>query len=173
MVFRSLLVALALLSGIYFVMTGDDALRDKVVAEKTGDVRLIPIASSDEILGLIAQGKRVVFVDAREAPEFEEEHIPGAINLTLREINQLTPEVIGEADIVIGYCLKDFRGYEVAKALHRIGVRNVHTMESPGLNGWKARRLPIYSAGKVTEENALSNLLDCAKNVKNCGGNKS
>lgn len=130
-------------------------------------VDLIPIASKDDVLALIRAGKRVVFVDSREAPEFEEEHIPGAINLPLRDINKLTPDTIKDADLVVGYCLKDFRGYEVAKALAHVGVKNVVTLEKPGINGWKTYGLPTYKPGD-TEADALARLKTCAEQGALC-----
>lgn len=146
------------------------ALTDKppVQADAGQAVNLVPIASKDEVLALVRAGKRVVFVDSREAPEFEEEHIPGAINIPLRDINQLTPEMIKDADLVIGYCLKDFRGYEVAKALAHLGVKNVATLDKPGINGWKAYGLPTYKPGD-TEAEALARLKACADQGERCG----
>ncbi len=134
----------------------------------TNKTPLVGIASTEEVLQLIRDGKRVVFVDAREKEEFEEEHIPGAINLTLREVNDLAPQLIGQADLVIGYCLKDFRGYEVAKALAEAGVTHLATLKHSGLNGWKADGLPLYKPGKNTEANALAHLKQCAKFPSMC-----
>ena len=38
-----------------------------------------------DALGAMAAGRKVVFVDVREADEFMEGHIPGAINVPLRD----------------------------------------------------------------------------------------
>lgn len=134
----------------------------------TNKTPLVGITSTEEVLQLIRDGKRVVFVDAREKEEFEEERIPGAINLTLREIDDMASQLIGQADLVIGYCLKDFRGYEVAKALTEVGVTNLVTLKHPGLNGWKADGLPLYKPGKNTEDNALAHLKQCADSPAMC-----
>jgi len=103
---------------------------------------------------LYLEGKRVIFVDAREDREFTEERIPGAINITLRDIPQYKNEIAQSGDIVVAYCLKDFRGYEVAKALKANGLENVYTMAVPGLNGWKASEFPtegdrVFSKVKI------------------------
>ncbi len=103
-------------------------------------VSLVPI---DELLQEISSGKRVVFVDAREPEEFIEEHIPGAINVTLREVEYLDLRVFDGAERVVSYCIKDFRGYEVARALAERGVKNSSTMLPYGLAGWKSRGLPL------------------------------
>ncbi|MBI5041166.1 MAG: rhodanese-like domain-containing protein [Gammaproteobacteria bacterium] len=162
-VFAAAIVALLLFQAITWALTD----KQPVQAAADHSVNLIPIASKDEVLALVRDGKRVVFVDAREAPEFEEEHIPGAINLPLRDINQLTPDVIKDANLVVGYCLKDFRGYEVAKALAHVGVKNVVTLEKPGINGWKAYGLPIYKQGE-TEAAAVAQLKACAEQGGQC-----
>lgn len=129
---------------------------------------LIPVASTEEVLSLIRDGKRVVFVDARESAEFAEEHIPGAINLTLREVENMDPATLADADLVIAYCLKDFRGFEVAKALDRAGVRNARTLKEQGINGWKAQGLPTYVAGKVSPVEAVGRLKQCALQPATC-----
>jgi rhodanese-related sulfurtransferase len=47
---------------------------------------------------------------------------------------------------LVAYCIKDFRGYEVARALRRAGY-SVRVMDDPGLQGWKKAKLP--TAGDV------------------------
>ena len=103
---------------------------------------LIAAASAEDVLRLVRDGKRVVFVDAREPAEFREERIPGAINLTLRQVQSMDTTELGSPDLVIAYCIKDFRGYEVAKALDRAGVANVHVLAEVGIQGWKKLGLP-------------------------------
>lgn len=129
---------------------------------------LIPVASAEDVLEHIRAGKRVVFVDAREAPEYLEERIPGAINLTLREVQLLDPRTLGDPDLVIAYCIKDFRGFEVARALDRAGVENVHVLADVGIQGWKKRGLPTEK-GRVARSTPVSSvLLDCAADVVAC-----
>ena len=137
-------------------------------SSNTNKTPLVGITSTEEVLRLIREGKRVVFVDAREKEEFEEERIPGAINLTLREIDDMAPQLIGQADLVIAYCLKDFRGYEVAKALTEVGISNLATLKHSGLNGWKSDGLPLYKPGNNTEANALAHLKQCADSPSMC-----
>jgi hypothetical protein len=51
-----------------------------------GEARLVPVASTAEVLEFIRRGKKVVFVNARESQGWQEEHIPGAINVSLRQV---------------------------------------------------------------------------------------
>jgi rhodanese-related sulfurtransferase len=114
------------------------------------------------VLNLINANKKVVFVDTREGEEFDEHRIPGAINLKLREVNESIAPQFADADLVISYCIKDFRGYEVALAMSRAGVKNVGIMNPFGLKGWKDTGLPV-AGGKVSDEEALIKLKEIAE----------
>jgi len=121
-----------------------------------------------EVLDMIGAGKKVVFVDAREGAEFDEFHIPGAINLKLREVTKATaPRFVG-TDLVIGYCIKDFRGFEMARALLEVGVKNTAIMKPYGLSGWRALNMPTTGVDGLTEAQALSKLQDCARGKTQC-----
>ena len=121
-----------------------------------------------EVLDMIGAGKKVVFVDAREGAEFDELHIPGAINLKLREVTKATaPRFVG-ADLVIGYCIKDFRGFEMARALSEVGVKNAAIMKPYGLAGWRALKMPTTGVDGLNETQALGKLQDCARGISQC-----
>lgn len=97
-----------------------------------------------EQLGLeIAQGKKILFIDTRETGEYREGHIPGAKHLMLRDIGAVDPDEFKQYYMVVPYCLKDFRGFEVARALMEKGLDNVYMMEPAGFNGWRSLGLPI------------------------------
>jgi rhodanese-related sulfurtransferase len=121
-----------------------------------------------QILDAIRQGKKVWFIDAREPEEFAEEHLPHAILLPLRDVDGDTISLFAPDDIIISYCLKDFRGYEVARALLIAGKRRVYTMQAHGLNGWRARGLPRYIRGRVSDEQAMQQLLACTQKNAPC-----
>jgi len=118
--------------------------------------------SIDHILKMIDSNKNVVFVDTRENDEYDEHHIPGAINLTLREVNKNTVKQFAEADLVISYCVKDFRGYEVALALHKAGVKNSGIMKPYGIRGWKEKGLPVAKRNETNDDKELAQLRQCA-----------
>jgi rhodanese-related sulfurtransferase len=123
---------------------------------------------TEQVLQWIGQGRRVVFVDARESEEFAEEHIPGAVNVSLRELERLDPKQYGAADLIVAYCLKDFRGYEVAKALKRAGFPQSVILKEYGINGWKKQGLPTVRAGAVTERAAQERLTACVRDAHGC-----
>lgn len=127
------------------------------------EIDLLSVAS---VLKAIDAGKKVVFIDTRETDEFEAGHIPGAINLKLREVNEIAAAPLMDADIVVSYCLKDFRGYEVARKLKQYGVSGAVTMKPHGLVGWHALGLPTATVGN--EVLATQELTACAGNVDSC-----
>ena len=134
--------------------------------------RLVPVVGAHEVLDLIKQGKHVVFVDAREDQEWQEEHIPGAINIPLRDVGKLDPKTLGNPDVVIAYCLKDFRGFEVAKALRNAGVKQASNLTEMGINGWKKTGLPTVVQNKRSEAQAGVQLIACAHGLTSCEGTK-
>jgi rhodanese-related sulfurtransferase len=133
--------------------------REIEVSDKTRMVRQVPIM---EILQRIAKSENVVFIDSREAAEFDEIHIPGATNVTLRKLDDGILDLVNNSSLVISYCIKDFRGYEVAKKLASMGVRNVGIMYPYGLAGWKSLGLPVAGSISQSESNALAALIRCA-----------
>lgn len=114
----------------------------------------IPVANgvnqiaTHELLDELAAGKNIIFVDAREPEEFQELRIPGAINIPLRDVATVDLKIFQAAERVISYCIKDFRGYEVARALASRGVKNSSTMKPYGLAGWKSLGLPVTIQGQ-------------------------
>jgi len=125
----------------------------------------------EQILGFIDAGDKVVFIDTRETDEFEEGHIPGAINIKLRELDNPLPKSIAEADVVIPYCVKDFRGFEVAKKLKLQGIEKVGLMNPWGISGWKATGLPVTGTKALTLADAQEKLKQCANKPTECINN--
>jgi rhodanese-related sulfurtransferase len=56
----------------------------------------------DEVRRLVGEGAQLVEVLPR--PEYEEEHLPGAINLPLKELNRETARQLDRGRPVIVYC---------------------------------------------------------------------
>ena len=130
----------------------------------TNDYLVVP---PEDVAQMIRDGKKVVLVDVREPQEYTEKHIPGAISMPVRETTKLTDEELAkmaDADVVIPYCLKDFRGFEGAKALHNQGVKNVGLFKGYGIKSWDKAKLP--EAGTTTgilDEEALQMIQDAVQ----------
>jgi len=115
-------------------------------------VETLPLATT---LRRVGDGENVVFVDTRERWEYDEGHIPGAINLRLRDVDEHAAERFADADLVIAYCVKDFRGYEVAKALRGLDVPAA-IMTPHGMRGWIAAGLPVAGGEHLSEADGVS-----------------
>jgi rhodanese-related sulfurtransferase len=89
-------------------------------------------------------------------------HLPGAQILRLRDVNTESVKSFIDVDLVIPYCIKDFRGFEVAKSLQQLGVKHVATLSPNGLKGWLKAKLPVVKPGSSTEQQATQALMQCA-----------
>lgn len=138
-----------------------------VQVAKVPRTKLVAEWPIETVLTAIKQGKRIVFIDVRESDEFVEHHIPGSINIQMRDFKNFDLKKLGDAELVVPYCIKDFRGFEMARLLKQNGVEHVALLRPYGLKGWMSRGLP--TAGKSTKEDqALMQLATCAKNTSDC-----
>ena len=136
---------------------------------------IIPTVSADEVFQHLREGRKVIFIDAREGEEYTESHIPGALNLSLRELEQMGSrgrELLGDPDLVVAYCLKDFRGFEVARALQGLGVTVASTLSEQGINGWKHRGLPVTQASNKGDSEVERAFSACVESAALCGAAK-
>ncbi|WP_444944681.1 chromate resistance protein ChrB domain-containing protein [Microbulbifer sp. ZKSA006] len=131
------------------------------------DTKLVPEISASELFDHIRSGKRVVFVDTREKDEFAEAHIPGAVNIPIRSIGSQLPKSLENADIIISYCVKDFRGFEMAKILRKRGLQQTAILNPYGIRGWIEAQLPVAGSEALTEQEAKETLEQCI-NKKTC-----
>lgn len=143
---------------------------DASLAEGQGN-KLVPEVPIPGLLAEMKRGKSVVFVDVREASEFSGAHIPGALNITLRDLDQDVIDRVKHADYVVSYCVKDFRGFEMARAFRDAGVSNAVILQPYGLKGWLSHDLPLAGTQALSEAEGISRLADCmaAGGCKNTG----
>lgn len=144
-------------------LTCDDL---QFIADRSRD--LIPEVPIVDVLSAAAAGRKVIFVDVREVDEFAEAHIPGALNIPLRAVGPNLRQRLNDADYVVSYCVKDFRGYEMAKAIADLGVSNSVIMRPYGIKGWIELGLPVTGTKALTESQALEALQACLQNPSAC-----
>lgn len=129
--------------------------------------KIVAEVSIDHLLGEMRRGKRVAFVDVREADEFAEAHIPGALNIPIRDKSQAVSQV-QDADYVVSYCIKDFRGFEMAKALKDAGVANSVILNPYGIRGWVEEGLPTVGSKALTPPEGQARLTECVESPEAC-----
>lgn len=100
--------------------------------------------SHEELLDRTRDGL-VTVLDVRPKDEFMMEHLPGAINIPLEELETRLSE-IDDAQEVIAYCRGPYcvLSYEAVSALRKKGFK-ARRMED-GLPEWRAAGLPLESS---------------------------
>lgn len=121
-----------------------------------------------ELLGHMRSGAKVLFVDVREPDEFAENHIPGALNMQIRNANSASVKSIQEYDLVVSYCIKDFRGFEMARKLRNLGIKQSAILNPYGIKGWIDSKLPVYTMNDPDESTALAKLQTCVQSPAEC-----
>jgi rhodanese-related sulfurtransferase len=125
----------------------------------------LPIAT---LLTEMKNGKTVTFVDVREPDEFVEAHIPGAINVPLRALDADVVRRLQGVDYVVSYCIKDFRGFEMARSLRDAGVKNTVILDPYGIRGWVAEGLPTSGKKAMSVAAAQERLERCMAAPERC-----
>jgi len=143
-----------------------DCLDDNA-RESTTNGMAVETLPLQQVLRKIGDGENVVFIDTREQWEYNEGHIPGAINLQLRDIDKqaIAAHALGDADLVIAYCVKDFRGFEVAKTLRKYNIA-ASIMNPYGMRGWIATDLPVSGGKYMSETDGIRHVRLLARSPK-------
>jgi molybdopterin/thiamine biosynthesis adenylyltransferase/rhodanese-related sulfurtransferase len=82
------------------------------------------------------------FVDVREASEWEQGHLPGALHISKSYIEQQSEGALPDRDApIVTYCAGGVRSLFAAQTLKDMGYTNVASM-SGGFQQWKSQGLP-------------------------------
>lgn len=154
---RQSLWAWSFLCGLLYFAVGLAHAWDSAVREHGGYSMPIP-----DLVAASNAGTSVLYIDTREPEEFAESHIPGAINIPLRDAGEADIQLLAGNKYVVPYCLKDLRAFEVARTLMSGGLSNVRMLEPSGLRGWQAQGLPVASP-KLSEAAAQESLRKVAR----------
>jgi rhodanese-related sulfurtransferase len=98
------------------------------------------------------EGGYALFVDAREADFFKAGHIPGAVNLPVKDFDRLLPklkEQLLAAPRVITYCdgASCEMSVDLTEKLLFAGLEHVEIFTG-GIQQWKAASQPVVSAAR-------------------------
>lgn len=81
--------------------------------------------------------KDIVVLDARDAAQYQREHIPGAVNIEWRQAVERRAELPSDR-MVVFYCNSGSLSAQAVVALRMLGMENVKVLQD-GLEGWKAK----------------------------------
>ena len=81
--------------------------------------------------------KKVFVVDARDAAQYEKEHIPGAVNIEWRQAVARRAELPADRMVVV-YCNSGSLSAQAVFALRLLGYDNVKVLQD-GIEGWKKK----------------------------------
>ena len=94
--------------------------------------RGIERVSSEEAHRLVEQG--AVLLDVRSAQEYAIGHLPGSVNVPLKEVGARTEELRAKNRPLVIYCLGGVRCHKAAENLKQAGVQDVHDLGA--MNRW-------------------------------------
>ena len=89
----------------------------------------------DEAITMMEEGSGYIILDVRTLGEFEEKHIPGAINVANETIG--TDEILELPDkdqLILVYCRSGNRSKQASEKLAALGYTNI--VEFGGINDW-------------------------------------
>ena len=119
------------------------------MAKKMVD-KAVPIITSPQVLKLQDKGKSIIFLDAREKPEYEVSHIKNAKYVGYDNFDLKTIKNLDKNSTIIVYCSVGYRSGKVGKKLREAGFTSVFNLYG-GLFDWANNGNPVYAdSGKVT-----------------------
>ena len=127
--------------------------------------KIVPEISAQEAKERLDRGEVDLLLDVREAHEWEEGHIPGALHVPRGSLEWFADSssdwrderIAGKTDArIVLQCTVGGRSLLAGETLKRIGFENVVSMAG-GINDWKAAGYPIESgaAGSTADKTPL------------------
>lgn len=112
-----------------------------------GDFKKVPVT---EVRELVEEGTMII--DGREAEEYAEGHIKGAVNIPMSEFRSRLDEIPKDEKVVV-HCRSGQRSYNMIRALKQRGYTNIYNMDGAFLgvseyeyfNDLKLNRDPIVT----------------------------
>ena len=89
----------------------------------------------DEAVAMMEKEEGYIILDVRTAAEFDEKHIPGAINIPNETIGtDAIPELPDKDQLILVYCRSGNRSKQASEKLVKLGYTNV--VEFGGIIDW-------------------------------------
>ena len=103
-----------------------------VPAEQESSYRQITM---DAAVAMMKEEEGYIILDVRTAAEFDEKHIPGAINIPNESIGtDAIPELPDKDQLILVYCRSGNRSKQASEKLVKLGYTNV--VEFGGIIDW-------------------------------------
>jgi rhodanese-related sulfurtransferase len=101
---------------------------------------MVDAITREELKEKLDRGEEFYLVNVLSPEDFEEEHIPGSVNMPLEEIGQEAVETFERDDDIVVYCSSPGCGAspKAAEKLESLGFTDVKDYEG-GLSDWKER----------------------------------
>ena len=88
-----------------------------------------------EAVSIMETEDNYIILDVRTKEEYQEKHIPGAVNLPNETIGtEDIPELPVKEQLILFYCRSGNRSKQAAKKLSALGYTNI--IEIGGINDW-------------------------------------
>lgn len=78
----------------------------------------------------IYERTNALLIDVRTPEEYRENHIEGAVNIPVYEIDNIKNEIIDPNKVILVYCKTEKRSKIVKQILIQNGYKNVHTFSA-------------------------------------------
>ena len=83
---------------------------------------------------IMRKNNNCLLLDVRSKQEFEEEHLNGAINIALYELEKQIIKLPDKQCIIIIYCRSGHRSRQAKEKLEKLGYKNIYNLKN-GLDG--------------------------------------
>lgn len=98
--------------------------------------------SINDVKKMLETKEKLIVLDVRDSQEFEEGHLPGAINISRGSLEFKAAMIIPDKDVkMIVYCGLDLRSPLATKSLNDLGYKKAVNMIG-GLQAWKEAGYP-------------------------------
>ena len=92
--------------------------------------------SQEQAVQIMQEQTGYIIIDVRTEEEYDEGHIPGAVNLPLDNIGTVAPPQLPDKDqLILVYCRSGRRSKQAAQKLADQGYTNI--VEFGGINTWE------------------------------------
>ncbi|MFQ5965029.1 MAG: rhodanese-like domain-containing protein [Candidatus Scalinduaceae bacterium] len=101
----------------------------------------------EALKGMIDRNENFILVDVLRPESYEEEHIPGSINIPLEDIGEKAKKHLDSDKEIIVYCgsFQCNMSSQAAEELIKLGYKDVYDYDG-GLQDWKDAGFPLESS---------------------------